>query len=78
MKLALTIIYIVIALLLTAIVLFQKGKDQSTGAVMGTSSDSFFSKNKANTREGMLEKLTSVLAVVFFVLSILLSLNVVK
>lgn len=78
MKLALTIIYIVIALLLTAVVLFQKGKDQSTGAVMGTSSDSFFSKNKANTREGMLEKLTSVLAVVFFVLSILLSLNVVK
>ena len=78
MRLALTIVYIVVALLLTAIVLFQKGKDQSSGAVMGTSGDSFFSKNKANTREGMLEKLTSIMAVVFFVLSILLSLNVVK
>lgn len=79
MKLALTIIYIVVALLLTIVVLFQKGKDpREAGSIMGSSSESFFSKNKAHTREGMLEKLTSVLAIVFFVLSVVLSLNLLK
>jgi len=79
MKLALTIVYIVVALLLTIVVLFQKGKDpREASSVMGSSSDSFFSKNKAHTREGMLEKLTTVLAIVFFVLSVVLSLNLLK
>ena len=78
MKLAFTIVYIVIALILTVVVLFQKGKDPRESAVMGGSGDTFFSKNKSKTREGFLEKLTSVFAVVFIVLSVVLSLNVIK
>ena len=79
MKLAITIIYIVIALLLTVVVLFQKGKDpRSAGSVMGGSADTFFSKNKANTREGLLEKLTAILAVLFIIFSVVLSLGVLK
>ncbi len=72
MNLALTIAYIVIALVLTVIVLFQKGKDPRESAVMGGSGETFFSKNKSNTREGMLEKLTSIFAVLFIVLSVVL------
>ena len=76
MKLAVTIAYIVIALLLTVIVLFQKGKDpRSASSVMGGSGETFFSKNKSNTRESMLEKLTAVFAVVFIILSVVLSLK---
>ena len=75
MKLAFTIAYIVVALVLTVVVLFQKGKDPRESAVMGGSGDSFFSKNKSNTRDGLLEKLTSVFAVVFIVLSVVLSLS---
>ena len=75
MKLAFTIAYIVVALVLTVVVLFQKGKDPRESAVMGGSGESFFSKNKSNTREGLLEKITSVFAVVFIVLSVLLSLS---
>lgn len=79
MKLAVTIAYIVIALLLTVIVLFQKGKDpRAAGSVFGGSSDTFFSKNKSNTREGLLEKLTAIFAVLFIILSVVLSLGIIK
>ena len=79
MKLAMTIVYILIALLLTVIVLFQKGKDpRSAGSVFGGSGETFFSKNKSNTREGLLEKLTAVFAVLFIILSVVLSLGIIK
>ncbi len=79
MRLAFTIVYIIIALVLTVVVLFQKGKDpREANAIMGSSGESFFSKNKSNTREGMLEKLTTVMAILFIILSVVLSLNVLK
>ena len=79
MKLAVTIAYIVIALLLTVIVLFQKGKDpRSAGSVFGGSGETFFSKNKSNTREGLLEKLTAIFAVLFIIFSVVLSLGIIK
>ena len=79
MKLAMTIIYILVALLLTVVVLFQKGKDpRSASSVMGGSGETFFSKNKSKTREGMFEKLTAIFAVLFIVLSVLLSLDIIK
>ena len=78
MKLAITLVYLVLAAILTAGVLLQEGKDPRESAVMGGSSDTFFSKNKAHTREAMMEKLTSILAVVFFIFSIVLSLNFFK
>lgn len=78
MKLAITLVYLVIAIVLTVVVLFQEGKDPRDSAIMGGSSETFFGKNKAHTKEGMMEKLTSVFAVLFFVLSIVLSLNLLK
>lgn len=78
MQMALTITYIVVALLLTVIVLFQKGKEQGASAITGGSGDTFFSKNKSNTREALLEKLTAVFAVLFIILSVVLSLGIVK
>ncbi len=74
MKLAATLVYIIIAVVLTVIVLLQEGKDPRDAAIMGGSSETFFGKNKAHTMEGFMEKLTSVFAVLFFVLSIVLSL----
>ena len=78
MNMALTIAYIVVALILTVVVLFQKGKDPRSSAVMGGAGDSFFSKNKSNTREALLGKLTAVFAILFIILSVLLSLNLFK
>ncbi len=70
--LALTIVYIIVAIILTAVVLTQQGKDpREASAVMG-GSGSFFSKNKGATKEAMLEKLTAICAVLFVVLSIVM------
>lgn len=72
MKIALTIIYIIVAVVLTGVVLTQQGKDpREASAVMG-GSGSFFSKNKGATKEAMLEKLTAAFAVLFVVLSIVM------
>lgn len=78
MQMALTIVYIVIALILTVVVLFQKGKEAGASAITGGNGDSFFSKNKSNTREALLEKLTAVFAVLFIILSVVLSLGLIK
>ena len=78
MTLAVTLVYLVIALVLTAVVLLQEGKDPRDSAIMGGSSETFFGKNKARTMEGFMEKLTSIFAVLFFIISIVLSLNIIK
>ncbi|MGM9552004.1 MAG: preprotein translocase subunit SecG [Clostridia bacterium] len=71
MKIALAIIYIIVAAVLTGVVLLQQGKDPRESAIMG-GSGSFFSKNKGATKEVMLEKLTAIVAVLFVVLSIVM------
>jgi len=73
-KMIVTILYIIITLGLIAAVMFQKGKDAGmSGAIGGTGSDSFYGKNKGRTLNGILEKLTIVLAVLFIVASIVLT-----
>ncbi len=72
MKIALAIIYIIVAAVLTGVVLMQQGKDpREASAVMG-GSGSFFSKNKGATKEALFEKLTAIAAVLFVVLSIVM------
>ena len=72
MNIFLTILYIVVAVVLTVIVLFQQGKDpREASAVMG-GSGSFFSKNKGATKEALLEKLTAIAAVLFVILSVVM------
>lgn len=72
MNMVLTIIYIIVAVILTGVVLTQQGKDpREASAVMG-GSGSFFSKNKGATKEALLEKITAVCAVLFVILSIVM------
>ena len=73
-KMIVTILYIIITLGLIAAVMFQKGKDGGmSGAIGGTGSDSFYDRNKSRTLNGILEKLTIVLAILFIVVSRVLS-----
>lgn len=72
MNIFLTILYIVVAVVLTVIVLFQQGKDpREASSVMG-GSGSFFSQNKGATKEVLLEKLTAIAAVLFVILSVVM------
>lgn len=72
MNMVLTIIYIIVAVILTGVVLTQQGKDpREASSVMG-GSGSFFSQNKGATKEAILEKLTAVCAVLFVILSVVM------
>ena len=58
----LTVVLIVLAVVLASIVLMQSKRSAGLGAVGGGSgADSFWSKNKANSVEGKLERYTKIL-----------------
>ncbi len=74
LKLVCTIVHILVSVCLIAVVLMQNGKDAGlSGTIAGSNADSFFGKNRGRTLNGVLEKLTAILAVVFIVLSVVLA-----
>lgn len=74
MQIALTIVHVIFALVLIAVVLLQSGKTAGLSGSISGGAETFFGKNKARTMDGMLAKLTSVVAVLFIVTSFVLSL----
>lgn len=73
---ALTIIFSILQVLsgiaLTAVVLFQSGKGDGLGALAG-GAENFISKGNAKTLDEKLAKMTKWFALVFAILSLLLS-----
>lgn len=74
MRVFLTILFVVVCIVLSVVVLLQEGKS-SLGSLAGGSSETFWGKNKGRTAEGKLPLITKVLAVVFFLLALLLNMN---
>ncbi len=74
MKLALTIVQLVLCIVLTAIIIFQQGRQQGLGAISGAA-DTFLSKNKSKSLDATLSKITVVLAVLFIALTLVLNLK---
>ncbi|MBQ9642901.1 MAG: preprotein translocase subunit SecG [Lachnospiraceae bacterium] len=72
----LVILMIIDSIALTALVLLQEGKTQGLGAIAGAA-ETYWGKNKGRSMEGRLVKITTVVAVVFFLLAILLNLKVI-
>lgn len=69
MNIALTVILLLAAVFLVVVVLIQSGKSDSlSGAITGGSSETFFGKNKSQSRDKLLDKLTAIVAAVFVVL----------
>ena len=78
MKTVLYIIYILVCIALTVVVLCQEGKQSGlTGAISGAA-ETYWSKNKGRSKEGRLALATTILAVLFMVLSLVLDLVVLK
>ena len=71
LKLIATIVYIVVCIALVIVVLMQEGKTSCLGSV-GGASDTYWSKNKGRSSQGMMIKVTRVLAAIFIVLSVVL------
>ena len=71
LKMIATVAYIIICIALVIVVLMQEGKTSGLGALSGAA-DSYWSKNKGRSQEGMLVKINRVLAILFVVLSVVL------
>lgn len=65
------IVLIFCSVFIVAITLMQSQKQQGmTSAIGGSNNDSFYGKNSQNTREKALERLTKIVAVIFFIVVI--------
>ena len=74
MQTALMIVHVILALVLIAVVLLQSSKTAGLSGTISGGAETFFGKNKARTMDGMLSKLTSIVAILFIVTSFVLSL----
>ena len=72
MLLAVQILHIIIALILVVVVLFQSGKDAGLSGSIAGGSETFFGKNRGRTLDAILEKWTSVVAILFLITSVAL------
>ena len=70
MKLVLIFIHVFVCVVLIFVVLFQRGKGAAMGAVFGGSSQTVFGSRGATT---LLHKLTTIIAIVFMLTSLGLS-----
>ena len=77
LRVLLTIVYIIDCVALAAIVLMQEGKSAGLGAIAGAA-ETYWGQNKGRSMEGGLVKLTKILAAVFFILSLVLSMSYLK
>lgn len=65
------IVLIFCSVFIVAITLMQSQKQQGmTSAISGSNNDSFYGKNSQNTREKALERLTKIVAIIFFIVVI--------
>ena len=74
LKLALTVIQVLCALVLIAVVMLQSGKSAGLSGAIAGGVDTFLSKNKAKTWDAKLAKATKWVAIAFLVLSLILAL----
>ncbi len=75
LRLILTILFIIDCIALVIVVLMQEGKAAGLGAISGAA-ETYWGKNKGRSMEGMLVKITKVLAVAFILFAVVLNLNV--
>ena len=75
LRIILTVIFAIDCIALTVVVLMQEGKQQGLGGTISGAADSYWGKNKGRSMEGGLVKATTVMAILFFVLAVILNLN---
>ena len=71
-KIILSIIFIIDCIALTVVVLMQEGKQQGLGAIAGAA-ETYLGKNKGRSMEGGLVRATTIMGILFFVISVALN-----
>ena len=72
LEIALGIIITVISVILVVCVLFQSGKEKSLSGSIAGSAEGFFSKNKIQTRDKILNRITTILSLVLVVIVVVM------
>lgn len=75
LRVILTVIFIIVCVSLVVLVLMQEGKAAGLGAISGAA-ESYWGKNKARSMEGLMVRITKILAFTFIALALVLNLNV--
>lgn len=73
LKVVLTVLFLLVCVALFVTVLLQEGKSAGLGSLAGMNNDTFWSKHKAHTLEGKLEKMTKYLVAAFMLIALLLN-----
>lgn len=75
MKTALTIIFIIVCIIITALVLAQESKDNGLGSLAGgaAAGETYWSKNKGRSKESYLILATTIAVIIFLGIALLLS-----
>ena len=75
LKYVIMVLLVLVCIIATVLVLMQEGRSQGLGAIAGAA-ETYWGKNKGRSMEGNLVKWTKILAVVFFLLAIVLNLDI--
>ena len=73
MKLAITVLQVILSLALIAVVMLQSGKSAGLSGAIAGGADTFLSKNKATSLDAKLAKMTKWVAIAFILLTLALS-----
>ena len=74
MKLAITVLQVILSLALIAVVMLQSGKSAGLSGAIAGGADTFLSKNKAKSLDAKLAKMTKWVALAFVALALVLNL----
>ena len=74
MKLAISVVQVLLSLALVAIVMLQSGKSAGLSGAIAGGADTFLSKNKAKSLDAKLAKMTKWVAFTFMLLAVVVSL----
>lgn len=64
------VVMVVLSLALIVLVLAQPSNEHGMNAITGQTSDTFYSKNKSKTLQGVFKRLTVIISIVLAVLSL--------
>ena len=72
----LAILVIIVSVIIVVLVALQESKQQGLSGAISGAAESYWGKNKGRSMEGLLVKITRILAVSFMVLAAILNLSV--
>ena len=71
----LTVVFIILSIVITVVILKQEGKTAGLGALSGTT-ETYWSKNKGRSMEGILVKVTRICVILFLALALVLNMGI--